>query len=97
MRNKRTFAALLGKHVAKRESLNYFHVYKVIKTSGYDAMVAAVVKTYDGRALHWVLFATWQTDDYGAHSIKDYKILKEDELHGFPTSNELVQADSKGL
>ena len=96
MKNK-TVAALLGKHVAKCESLNFFHVYRIMKTKEKDAVVAAVAKTHNGRAFHRILLATWQADAYGVNSIKSYIVLKEDELHGFPTKHELVQADCKGL
>ena len=89
--------SLLAKHIVQNTRLAYCHVDRVLAIEGKQAILTALVKTLNDRIMHWFIETTWETDAYGTHKILTYKILKEDELDGYPQGNESLQADSKGL
>lgn len=89
--------SLLGKHICATRCVGYCHVDKVIVIEGQKAIATAVIKTLDGKTLHWILEVSWITDIHGVHSIINYEILKEDELDGYTPQNEALQSNRKRL
>lgn len=82
--NDRLLKAILGKFICKTRPVCYCHVDRVLSVEEPKAIVTAIVETPNKRVLHWILETSWDTDPYGVYSIKNYKILKEDELNEYP-------------
>ncbi len=78
--------SLLGKHICKSNCIEYCHIDRIIVIEGQKAIATAIVKTLDNRILHWFVETSWITDN-GVHNIKNYIILKEDELNGYTTQD----------
>ena len=76
--------AILGKFICKNRPVRYCHVDRVLSREDQKALITAIVEMPNGRVLHWILETAWDTDPYGVYSIKNYKILKEDELDEYP-------------
>ena len=89
---QRVLKSLLGKFICSIVQVNYCHVDRVIKIGNGKAIATAIIKTPDGRTLHWILFAGWTTDHLGKHEIIDYELLREDEIDGnYTQEDEAVQ------
>lgn len=84
MKNK-VLRAILGKKICQTTALNYCHIDRVIVTEGNKAIVSAIVKTLDKRIFHWFVETEWDSATSGVYIIKNFSILKEDELDGFTT------------
>lgn len=99
MRNP-VLKALAGKYICATRRLTYCHVHDVIATEENRAIVAAVIRTRDGKTLHWVLEVGWETNAYGEHRMKYMELIKEVELveyPGYAAQDETVQRHRKGL
>ena len=77
---KHILKALLGKYISKNNTFAYCHIDRIIVIEGNKAIATAIIKTLNERTLHWFIETAWSTDDYGVHTINNYKIMKEDEL-----------------